>query len=61
MGTFLQGFYHKCGPQCRAFSSALEIEKLKAPLVPGPEGAGDTCTNDWCITVVEQNHEKTGF
>ena len=29
--------------QCRA----LEIEKLKAPLFRGPEGAG--ATNDWCI------------
>ena len=26
---------------------ALEIEKLKAPLFRGPEGAGET--NDWCI------------
>ena len=34
-------------PQCRAFSRALEIEKFKAPLFRGPEGAGDT--NDWCI------------
>ena len=34
-------------PQCRAFNRALEIEKLKAPLFRGPEGAGDT--NDWCI------------
>ena len=29
--------------QCRA----LKIEKLKAPLFRGPEGAG--ATNDWCI------------
>ena len=35
-------------PECRAFSGALKIEKLKAPLIPGPEGAVDT--NDWCIT-----------
>ena len=35
-------------PECRAFSGALKIEKLKAPLIPGPEGAGDA--NDWCIT-----------
>ena len=34
--------------QCRAFSRALKIEKLKAPLFPGPKRAGDT--NDWCIT-----------
>ena len=34
--------------ECRAFSMALKIEKLKAPLIPGPKGAVDT--NDWCIT-----------
>ena len=34
-------------PDCRAFSGALKIEKLKAPLVPGPKGAVDT--NDWCV------------
>ena len=33
--------------QCRAFSRAMKIEKLKAPLFCGPEGAG--ATNDWCI------------
>ena len=33
--------------QCRAFSRALKIEKFKAPLFRGPEGAG--ATNDWCI------------
>ena len=26
---------------------ALKIEKLKAPLLRGPEGEGET--NDWCI------------
>ena len=30
-----------------AFSRALKIEKLKAPLFPGPKGTVDT--NDWCI------------
>ena len=34
--------------QCKAFSRALKIEKLKAPLFRGPEGVG--ATNDWCIT-----------
>ena len=29
-------------PECRAFSGALKIEKLKAQLIPGPEGAVDT-------------------
>ena len=33
-------------PQCRAFRRALKIQKLKAQLFPGPEGARDT--NDWC-------------
>ena len=51
-GAFLQGFYHKCGPQSRA----LKIETLKAPLFRGPEGAWDT--NDWCINVVEQHHDS---
>ena len=37
-------------PECRAFSGALQIEKLKGPLIPGPEGAVDT--NDWCITTM---------
>ena len=32
----------------RAFGGAFKIEKLKAPLIPGPEGAVDT--NDWCIS-----------
>ena len=31
---------------------ALKIEKLKAPLFRGPEGAG--ATNDWCINVLFQ-------
>ena len=43
---FSQGFYHKCGPQCRA----LEIEKLKVPLLRGPEGPRAGATNDWCKT-----------
>ena len=46
-------------PQSRAFTRALEVEKFKALLFRGLEGAGDT--NDWCIIVVEQHHEKTGF
>ena len=39
-------FTTNVAPQCRAFSTALEIETLKAPLFRGPEGARDT--NDWC-------------
>ena len=55
-GGFCRVFTTNVAPQCRAFNRALEIEKL---LFLGLEGAGDT--NDWCIIVVEQHHEKTGF
>ena len=48
VGAFCRAFTTNVAPQCRAFSRALEIEKLKAPLFRGPKGAGDT--NDWCIT-----------
>ena len=50
-GAFSRDFTTILAPECRAFSRAfsraLKIEKLKAPLIPGPEGAVDT--NDWCI------------
>ena len=46
-GAFSRGFTKILAWQCRAFSRALKIEKLKAPLFPGPGGAGDA--NDWCI------------
>ena len=58
-GAFCRFFTTNVAPQCRAFSRALKIEKLQALLFRGLEGAGDT--NDWCIIVVEQHHEKTGF
>ena len=45
-GDFSRDFTTSLAPECRAFSGALKIEKLKAPLIPGPEGAVDT--NDWC-------------
>ena len=48
-GAFSKGFTKTLARQCRAFSRALKIEKLKAPLFPGPGGAGDA--NDWCITL----------
>ena len=51
-GAFGRGFTTNLARQCRAFSRDLKIEKLKAPLFPGPGGAGDA--NDWCII-------KTGF
>ena len=46
-GAFSGDFTTTLARQCRAFSRALKIEKLKAPLFRGPEGAG--ATNDWCI------------
>ena len=46
-GAFSRDFTTNLIPQGRAFSRALKNETLKAPLFPGPEGAGDT--NDWCI------------
>ena len=46
-GAFIGDFTTKLARQCRAFSRALKIEKLKAPLFRGPKGAG--ATNDWCI------------
>ena len=47
-GAFSRDFTTSLAPECRAFSGALKIEKLKAPLIPGPEGGVDT--NDWCIS-----------
>ena len=47
-GAFSRDFTTSLAPECRAFSGALKIEKLKALLIPGPDGAVDT--NDWCIT-----------
>ena len=46
-GAFSGDFTTNLARQCRAFSRALTIEKLKAPLFRGPKGAG--ATNDWCI------------
>ena len=46
-GDFSGDFTTNLARQCRAFSRALKIEKLKAPLFRGPEGAG--ASNDWCI------------
>ena len=55
-GAFSRDFTTSLAPECRAFSGALKIEKLKAPLIPGPEGAIDT--NDWCITIEVLTHLK---
>ena len=46
--AFSRDFTTSLAPECRAFSGALKIEKLKASLIPGPKGAVDT--NDWCIS-----------
>ena len=51
-GALSRDFTTSLAPECKAFSGALKIEKLKAPLIPGPEGAVDT--NDWCIRRVRQ-------
>ena len=47
-GALSGDFTTNLARQCRAFSGALKIEKLKAPLFRGPEGVG--ATNDWCIS-----------
>ena len=49
-GAFSRDFTTSLALECRAFSGALYIEKLKAPLIPSPEGAVDT--NDWCIRAI---------
>ena len=46
-GAFSGDFTTNLARQRRAFSRALKIEKLKAPLFRGPVGA--RATNDWCI------------
>lgn len=51
--AFSRDFTTNLDPQCRAFSGALKVGKLKVPLFPGPEGTVDS--NDWCIIV------KMGF
>ena len=47
--------YHNFAPECRALGGALKSEKLKAPLISGPEGAVDT--NDWCINNSARNSD----
>ena len=37
-GAFSRDFTTILAPECRDFKGALKIEKLKAPLIPGPEG-----------------------
>ena len=48
LSAFSGDFTTNLALQCKAFSRALKIEKLKAPLFHGPKGVG--ATNDWCIT-----------
>ena len=50
-GAFSRDFTINLSPQCRAFSRALKTEKIKAPLFPGPVGAGTTY--DWCSNSFE--------
>ena len=37
-GAISRNFTINMSPQCRAFTSALQTEKLKDPLFPGPVG-----------------------
>ena len=39
-GAFRGAFTTNVAPQCRAFSRALEVEMLKAPLFRAPRGRG---------------------
>ena len=48
-GAFSRDFTTILTPECRAFSGALKIEQLKAPLIPGPKGAVDTNDKYRCI------------
>ena len=56
MEAFSRDLTINLSPPCRAFSRALKTEKLKAPLFPGPVGAGST--NDWCISSEKEIHWK---
>ena len=60
-GAFSGEFTTNLSRQCRAFSRALKIEKLKAPLFRGPKGAG--ATNDWCIMRMDITYQcvSVGF
>ena len=51
-GDFSRDFTTILAPESRAFSGALKIEKLKAPLIPGHEGAVDT--SDWFISHISR-------
>ena len=53
-GAFSGDFTTNLAQQYRALSRALKIEKLKAPLFRGPEGAG--ATNDWCIITCKSSN-----
>ena len=50
-GAFRRAFTTNVARQCRAFSRALEIEKLKAPLFRGPRGVGIQMTGALTLTV----------
>ena len=54
-GAFSGGFTTNLARQCRAFSRALKIEKVNAPLFRGPEGAGATMTG--ALYVIHNAHE----
>ena len=50
-GTFSRDFTTILALESGAFSGALKIEKLKAPLIPGLEEAVET--NDWCTITTQ--------
>ena len=51
-------FYQIFGPHGGAFTRALKVEKLKAPLFPGPVGAGDTMTDAFNISLYIYSSSK---
>ena len=58
-GAFSRDFTTSLAPGCRALSGALKIEKLKAPLIPSPEGAVDT--NYWCTSSKQYKNTRFRF
>ena len=52
-------FISNLTPQCRAFSRALKIKKLKGPMFPGPGRGREYRTDNsyWCISRRKKNVE----
>ena len=65
-GAFSGEFTTNFARQCRAFSRALKIENLRAPLFRGPVGPGLQMTGALCLCVfllhnIKPRREKTVF